>query len=358
MPSPIKNSNKGGRREGQKYKALLVWQFLLKRTDEDHAVSSKAIKEYLELYGITADRHSIARDINELQLIFNNDGDGDIDECEQLRYETVYDNKLHGYKISTRPYDFLELRLLAECVNAAKFLTENQVRNLKELISEFCSEPQIEELNNEVYLIGRVKSLNNHIMGYIITINTAIKNKQKIKFKYLKYDLKHSAEQVERRSGSEYVYSPFQLIINEGNYYLLAFDTKKQDMRTFRVDRMKDVKLVDESREGDTVFNELDMRTYTKRVFHMFTGTQKRVSIRFTNDMLDTVVDRFGNTGDVTYLHDDGRHFIVSADIEISDQFFSWICGFRKKAVIISPHDVVDSMKTFLKDISNRYESR
>ena len=43
MASPIKNSNQGGKRPGQKYKSLLVWQYLLKKTDEDHAASSEDI---------------------------------------------------------------------------------------------------------------------------------------------------------------------------------------------------------------------------------------------------------------------------------------------------------------------------
>ena len=66
MASPIKNSNQGGKRPGQKYKSLLVWQYLLKKTDEDHAASSEDIKGHLKEYGITADRHSIARDIEAL----------------------------------------------------------------------------------------------------------------------------------------------------------------------------------------------------------------------------------------------------------------------------------------------------
>ena len=50
MASPIKNSDKGGKKPGQKFKSLLVWQYLLKHTDEDHAASSEAIKAHLSSY--------------------------------------------------------------------------------------------------------------------------------------------------------------------------------------------------------------------------------------------------------------------------------------------------------------------
>ena len=78
--------------------------------------------------------------------------------------------------------------------------------------------------------------------------------------------------------------------------------------------------------------------------------------IRFTNDMLDTVIDRFGTKSGATYLADGKSHFIVSADVEISNPFYSWICGFRKKATIISPPEAVDGMRKFLADIAARYE--
>ena len=75
--------------------------------------------------------------------------------------------------------------------------------------------------------------------------------------------------------------------INEGNYYLLAFDDKAQDMRTYRIDRMKEVKLLEEPREGAEAFEAIDMESYTRRVFSMFGGQQKRVSVRFINPLLD-----------------------------------------------------------------------
>ena len=127
-------------------------------------------------------------------------------------------------------------------------------------------------------------------------------------------------------------------------------------MHTYRIDRMKEVKLCNEPREGAKAFAEIDLKTYTQRVFSMFNGEQKRVMIRFTNDRLDTVVDRLGINNGTTYLADDPSHFIAVADIEVSDQFYSWICGFRKKATILSPVEVVEGMKKFLEDISKRYE--
>ena len=191
----------------------------------------------------------------------------------------------------------------------------------------------------------------------MLTVNQAIRENKKITFKYQKYTLQDRTQQVERRRGAAYILSPFKLIINDGNYYLLAYDSKKQDMRTFRLDRMKGVDILDEPREGALEFSKIDLKTYTQRVFSMFGGEKKRVSLRFINPLLDTVVERFGTGADVFYRPDDDTHFVVSADVEISDQFYGWLCGFRKKAKIVSPPDVAADFQKFLDDIQGRYET-
>ena len=82
---------------------------------------------------------------------------------------------------------------------------------------------------------------------------------QKISFKYLKYTIQDKNTQVERHRGATYKVSPYKLLINEGNYYLLAYDDKSQDMRTYRIDRMKEVTALDEPREGAEAFDAIDM---------------------------------------------------------------------------------------------------
>lgn len=363
MASPVKNNNKGGKRPGQKYKSLLVWNILLKRTDNDHALTMKDIQEHLRSYGIGAERHSIARDIDELNNLLSRDQDliDDLEERDLLGYEIEYDPKLHGYKVSHRPYEFEDLRLMAECVRASKFISKTQENSLLAAIESLCSEAQIDELKNEVYLVGRNKTSNEYVMASMLTINQAIRQNRKITFKYLKYTLQNKDTRVERGGGATYIVSPYKLVINDGNYYLVAYgrvrNKKEPEIIHYRIDRMKAVKIWDEPREGAEVFSKVDMKTYTQRVFSMYGGDQKRVSIRFVNSLLDTAIERFGMGRDVFYRPDDEKHFVVTADVETSDQFFAWVCGFRKKAKIINPPDVVEGMREFLEDIKKRYES-
>lgn len=126
-------------------------------------------------------------------------------------------------------------------------------------------------------------------------------------------------------------------------------------MRTFRVDRMKGVTREGVPRAGEDAFKKLDMKTYTQRVFSMYGGERKRVHLRFINQMLDTVIDRFG-TKDARYAVVDSSHFMVVTDVEVSDQFFSWLCGFGKKVKVETP-DVAEAYAEHLAKITKMYES-
>lgn len=337
------------RSENQKLKTLFVAKYFLENSDENHPVTAGDIVDYLrDDCKIDAERRSIYRDIAVLRDKFEMD---------------IAGGQGGKYRLLSRQFDFDDLRLLAECVHAAKFISAPKAKKLVGTIGEFCSSYQADLLKEDVFLCDRVKTTQKETLYTIGTINAAMSDKQdgkpkppqKISFKYLKYTLQNRNNQVERRRGAAYIVSPYKLLINDGNYYLLAYDDKVQDMRTYRVDRMKDVTILDAPREGKEAYEAIDIQSYTRRVFSMFGGEQKRVSVRFINPLLDTAIERFGTSPDVFYRPEGERHFVVTADVEISNQFFAWVCGFGKRAKIVNPPDVAADMKEFLSGIAEMY---
>ena len=65
-----------------------------------------------------------------------------------------------------------------------------------------------EELQNEVYLVGRNKTTHTHIMSAMLAVNQAIRENRIISFRYQKYTIQDRTRQVDRRKGAEYIYSP------------------------------------------------------------------------------------------------------------------------------------------------------
>lgn len=372
MPSK-KNKINSGKKPNQRIKPYIVLQYLLKYTDENNLTTAFDIVSYLEDCGISAERRSIYKDIDEINRVaLMLEEDCTIDEATKLLEESendelklvVYDKSKKGFYVRQRHYDLNDIRLLAECVYSAKFLSQGQAERLANVVCEFVSEHQAERIRHDALLTDRVKTDNKSVLNNISTINEAMSKTidgakhepEQISFQYLKYSINDLAHQVERRKGQKYIVSPYKLLINDGNYYLLAFDSISQKMRTYRVDRMKNVNLTGEPREGKEAFAAIDLSSYTKRVFSMFGGEQERVTIQFITPLLDAVIDRFGKDKyQVQYTKVDDNHFTVTTSVEISEQFFGWILGFGKKAKLVAPVSVVEEFKAYLDKVSKMY---
>lgn len=365
-----------GKQPHQKMKPYLVYDYLLRQTDENNVRSAYDIAGYLEEeFGINADRRSIYGDIEEINLVLYSlenectmeDAEDYFEEAKEADeladYQTiVYDKKRKGFFIQQRKYDLNDIRLLAECVYSARFLSQGQCDRLAEAVTEFVSEHQKEQITHDAFLTDRVRTSNKSVMRNIGTINDAMRKgtkdsphvPHKISFKYLRYNINDVSKQAERRQGQKYIVSPFKLLINDGNYYLLAFSDKAQEMRTYRLDRMKEVEELSEPRDGEDEFLALNLETFTQRTFGMFGGNRKNITLRFINPLLDTVIDRFGTKG-VRYAKVDDSHFRVEVEVEISDQFFGWLLGFGNKVKIMGPDSVINEFSSYLDKVREMY---
>ena len=267
------------------------------------------------------------------------------------------------YRLASREFHVDDLKILAECVRAAKFISDAKSNEIIASLESLCSIYQADQLKADVFLVDRVKTTQKGTLSILSTINTAMARKlegkphepQKISFKYLHYRIDDLHSSVDARKGTVRIVSPFHLILNDGYYYLLAFDDQHKEIRSFRVDRMKEVKLLDEPREGADAFAKIDMRQYSRRVFGMFGGEKNRVTLHFTNDLLDTVIDRFGKTGDIMYQVVDKNHFSVIVEVDVSPQFFAWLCGFGNKVRIMEPKVVRKEYHEYLEKILRLY---
>ena len=366
---------KHGKQPNQKLKPYIVLQYLLKNTDENHLQTAPDIAAFLDDCGIYAERRSIYKDIEEINkaaLMFQegctiDEAAAMLEEDEDDSLKLVkYDKSRKGFYVqsSVRRFDFNDIRLLAECVYSSKFIAEGQAKRLVEdVICDFISTHQADKIKHDAFLTDRVKTNNRAVLNNISSINEAMSTKrdgkthkpEKIKFKYLKYSIDKIGEQIERRHGQTYTVSPFQLVINDGNYYLLAYSEDHKAIRTYRIDRMKDVRLTGEPRVGDEEFAKLDIRTYAQRTISMYSGKKEQVTIRFIMPLLDAAIDQFG-TKNVRYKKLDEGHFTMTATIDISDQFFGWLLRFGRRVKILSPDAVAEQFAAYLDKVRAMYE--
>lgn len=336
------------RSENQKVKILHIAQYFQQQSDPDHYITAADIIAYLEDLGIEAERRSVYRDIYALRDIFGMDIDG---------------GQGGRFRLMSRQFDFEELQLIAECIYATKFISDDKARSLINTLTDFCSEYQAEMLERETFLTDRVKTTNESTLRNIGKIRAAMATKKdgqlrtptKIRFKYMHYRIKNHIEEYEGYKGNDYVVSPYKILLNDGNMYLIGYSDRYKEIRHYRIDKMKDLRVTDEARDGGDLYNEKDMENYAKRVFSMFSGETVRVEIRFDNRDMSAVIEKFGTDNDVFYSPVGKKEFSVIADVEVSKMFFGWLCGFGSHATILYPPEVVEDFKHFVNKIQNNY---
>ena len=366
----IKWETHHGRQPYQRMKAYIVMSILKKHTDEDNVMSANELVEWLDDYGISAEKKSIYKDIEEINIFYNLDSgesNNPYEVEEGLKtgeFEKVihYNEHKKGFYYKDLNRDYEDYRLISEAIYCAKFLDQKQANRLVEVATENISKFAQGKIRHNVSNLDSQKTDNTDTFFTITKISDAMSLELddtphepcKISFRYMKHKVNDIREKVERRNGDEYIVSPYELIINDGNYYLRAFDDKSQQMRTYRLDRMRKVKVLEgQPRDGEEVATA-DKHNYQRGMFGMFSGEKQSVRLRFTNDLLETVYEKLGGTF-ASYRRVDDWHFEVSADVEISKPFFGWMCGFGKKAVIAYPETVKDDFKKFIDDISSNY---
>ena len=360
-----------GKQTKQRMKPYIVLQYLLRNTDAEHFATGKDIEGYLqESCGIYAERRSIYKDIEEINEVnWMLENDSDIKEAVKAIAADEYDEeKLIKYKhkkgfyIDRRHFDLEDIRLLAECINSSKFVSEGEAQRLIDATCEFVSEHQAEKIQADAFVIDRPKATNSALIYNISIIYDAMSynldgdehEPEKISFKYMKYSINDLQKQVAQRKGEKYIVSPFRLIVNEGNYYLLGFDDKHKRIQTYRVDKMKDISFTNEPREGEEEYKKTNIDSLVKRRFSMFAGKTEVVKIRFHELLLDAVVERFGKKG-ASYSKCDDGFFTVLTTVETSDPFYGWLTSFGRRATLLEPEHVIENYKAYLDKVREMY---
>ena len=322
----------------QKLKLLYVMQYLLRFSDEAHPITINQIIGYLSERDIPAERKSLYDDIEALKQF-------------GLDIIRVKKGSFCGYYVGSRDFELPELKLLVDSVQSSKFITQKKTLSLIGKIESLASVYEAQLLARQVFVKNRIKTMNESIYYNVDEIHTGIAQNRKIRFRYFDYTV--SKERHFRHSGGFYEVSPFALTWDDENYYMVAYDSAAGIIKHFRVDKMVDIDIFDEPRDGREAYEALDMAVYAKKVFGMFSGEEAHVQMRFESGLVGAVLDRLGR--DVILIPDGDEHFLVSADVFVSPQFFAWILGFGSRAQITGPEPVIRKMNDHLSAIIPMY---
>lgn len=318
----------------QKFKFTYLMKIMLEKTDDEHSLTMPQIMEELEKYDVTAERKSIYTDFQDMTEKF-----GVEIIKEQIGRETYY-------HVGAREFELAEVKLLIDAIQSSKFITQTKSRELITKIKSFVSEHQAKQLQRQVYINDRVKTMNESVYYNVDDIHTAINQNKKIRFKYFKWDI--NKKLVPRHNGDWFIVSPWALTWDDENYYMVAFDDLDSKIKHYRVDKMMHISIEEEKRSGKEVFRNFDMAEYSKATFGMYQGQKAKVKIQFANYMCGVFIDRFGK--DISFRPIDNEHSELHVDVNVSPQFFGWIFSLGKDVKVTGPSEVVEQMKVFARE--------
>lgn len=314
-----------------KLRPLYLAKILYEHTDEEHYLTTAQLQQMLEeRYGIKSYRQTIK---SEIQLL-----------CQFGMEIQEVKSTQNRYNVYGRKFDLPELKLLIDAVESSKFITQRKSKELVGKIATLTSEHMAGSIKRNVTCEDRIKPDNERIYLIVDVINQAINENKQISFPYFKYNAKKKKQL--RNDGEPYVLTPLHLVWNGDYYYLVGVYENEQRLGNFRVDRIAKCPEILEA-EGTPAPDDFDINEYINTTFRMYNGEHADVELICSNDVMDAIIDRFGE--DVVTHENDDETFTAVVNIAVSHIFYSWVFGFGGKVKIKGPDAVKEKYAEMLK---------
>lgn len=329
--------------KNSKLKLLYLADILEKKTDENNYISATALCDALAEIGIQAERKSIYKDIEVLR---------------EYGYDIIHNGSRNsgGYFMGERKFQLAEIRLLIDAVQAANFISPKKTNEMIEKIESFISEKQANTLRSQIYMDKRPKCKNDELFYTINNLYEAIIKSVKVSFVYARRKITDEFKTV--KEDKSFTVSPYALIWSEDHYYLVCNNEKYDNLMNLRIDRIKKVTVTDKKARHFSEVSEykhyFDSADYANKLFNMYSGEPKPIELICENDLLETMLDRFGEN--VRIQKADEEHFLIRTNAIVSDGLVAWVLAFGGRVKIKSPNDLIYSVKMKAEEILKNYQ--
>lgn len=305
-----------------KLRPFYIAKMLYEQTDEDHYLTIAQMMAQLEKnYGINTSRGTVGDDLKALK---------------ELGLEIQVDNSTQNrYYLIGRRFDLPELKTLIDATESARFITKEKSADLVAKLGSLTSQFNTAKLVRNVDVENRIKATNEKVYYIMEALNEAINAQKKVSFQYFSYNVRK--EQKTKNNGFTYVFSPYKLIWNGDYYYAVGYSEKHGGVGSFRIDRIaRQPKILEEDAVQPPA--DFDLNVYLNSMFRMYNGERKQIELVCENDLMDAIIDKFGE--DVTVLANDMKSFRVLVNTSVGSVFYSWVFGFGGRVSIKAPEDV------------------
>lgn len=306
-------------------------------------ITGPDILSFLKKNNIDINIKTIYTIVDKWNYLFSHIGDGTMQ---------IVGQKKIGYYLNHPYFSIGQQQFLKDAITSSVLLDSQEKENLSQLISIFPKNIK--------------KHSNDGFLNRLNTIAYAITEKKALKFSYIEYYIKENGKSLSiekrfRQSGNDnaetYLISPYEIVMNRGQYYVLSYCDKHPDTITiFRLDRMEKVRTV-KNEYFEHLKEIIDYETTKSQMIHMYVGqeTVENIRIKFKKEIFKTIIDEFGKN--ITLSKDvDGSYILELRDFAISEGLIGWIMMMGDNVEVISPKTLKDNLYQRLKSLLEKYK--
>ncbi len=299
-----------------------LMKILYEKTDADHTIDTYGLIDELEKMGCgRIDRKTI-----EPNICFLRDELGWDIEKEK--------GSPNRYRLVGRTFELAELKLLVDAVQSSRFISDRTSKDIIRKLKTLTSQNDAQKLDRNIVTNDSFKRDSSAAIYSIDQINEAIKQNRRVRFYMVDYDMER--REIKRYDGRIHEVSPYALMWNNDYYYMLGKPVDADEIRTYRVDRMRDTLTCDEKAElRPAAFN---LEKYSGRVFDMFTAATAEVELDCKDYTMNYLIDRFGMEFRSHQTTED--RFTATVTVDASPTFFAWVFQFGGDIRIVGPEKV------------------
>lgn len=321
--------------EPKKLALLRILQIFEKYSDCDHPLKQEDIADHLfGDYGIDIERKAISRNISLLK---------------EAGFEI--ESSRAGSYLDSRDFTESELRVLIDGVLSSKHIAPKYSKDLIEKLCSLSSQYFMSHVKH-IHTVNDWDKTENQALFYNIEIvDEAIENKRQIRFEYNKF----GADKKLHRTHTHNV-SPYQLILHNQRYYLMARDEHWKSMVYYRLDRITDMTLREEKLTPITsnpgFEHGINYKELATAFPYMYTDKPETVEFLADANIIDQIIDWFGK--DIRIIKDDENMLKVS--VKVSQLAMEhWAMQYINYVKVVFPKSLVDKITENLQNAANKY---
>ena len=316
---------------------MLILEILKEYSDQEHRLTQQEIIRLLKSnYDMDCDRRSVKNNVMCLK---------------ELGYEISMED---GYYLLEREFDDAELRMLIDSVLFSKNLTQKQAKTLIEKLKGMGNRYFSAKVNHVSNLPELHHGDNKQLMYVLDTINEAISQHKKISFVYNKYG---SDFKLHHKREEKYVVNPYQMVANNGFYYLIGNYDKYDDISHYRLDKMTCVEMLTEKMKPQNqvtgLEHGLNLPKHMAEHIYMFSGESVAINMLVDETIISELVDWFGND---FYVIEKRRNNQVLVRLKCNEQaFFYWALQYGPYVEVLEPVSLRSKIAEAVSEMNEKY---